>query len=183
MSKRLERLCLRLWNLGLLPWGQNPLFGVCFVVVVIVVVNLIFVAVHIGFSKESSIKVYLTLPNPNWHGEGGTILLYRKITISQGPNIRPVWWSIRKRPKRSNFPVKSWPSGKVREHLFPNSKINIFNNIWQFSTSFSKKFCWILAIYIHIQAHVKTEFAKSITKIYFMGNDDCPPMLNSFENV
>ena len=70
-------------------------------------------------------------------------------------------------------PVENTQSSRrpdeVQKHLFPNRKIDIFDKISFYSNNsegMSLKarifFFWMVALYIHIKAPVKTEFAKSI---------------------
>ena len=59
-----------------------------------------------------------------------------------------------KKQSALSFLVEAWRPNEVREHLFPNSEIEIFIDFCRFSTNFQKilrglKF-WILPLYIHI---------------------------------
>ena len=50
---------------------------------------------------------------------------------------------VKKKQIALSFLVQSWWPDEVREHLFPNSEIAIFNNFQRFSTkfpNFQKKF-------------------------------------------
>ena len=86
--------------------------------------------------------------NPNYPGWGGAIIiLCRKIVISLEPNLH--WTSdqsinsslsvaVQEKKKQSalSFSVEAWRPDEVREHLFPNSEIEIFIDFCRFSKNF-----------------------------------------------